>query len=81
MQIISPALNLRAAASHLRLYSTFTLHAGSKISRLTPNENALTFNQQKERDDAFRKRKTEWKRRQGVRHNLISTYPAFTLDS
>lgn len=80
MQTI-PALKIRAAASYLRLYSTFKSHAGSKSSRLIANNKTLSLEQQKERDEAFRKRKTEWKRRQGVRHNLASTYTVFTPDS
>jgi len=67
---------------YLRLYSTRTAHAGSKSSRLTPDKNFLTLEQRKEREEAFRRRKTEWKRRQGVRrHNLVSTDPTFTPDS
>ena len=77
MQTVSPALNFRSAASYLRC-STFTSHAGSKSSRLIANNKTLTLEQRKERDEAFRKRKTEWKRRQGVRHNLASTNTAFT---
>ena len=58
-----------------RLY-IFTLHARS--SRLVRIKNLLTLEQRKERDDAFRKRKTEWKRRQAVRQNHLSTNPTFT---
>jgi hypothetical protein len=81
MQTISPGLNFRAAASYLRPYSTFTSHAGSKSSRLIANNKTLTLELRKEQDEAFRKRKTEWKRRQGVRHNLASTNTTFTPDS
>ena len=80
MQTISPALEFRAA-SYLRLYSTFTSHAGSKSARLIANNKTVTLEQRKEREEAFRKRKTEWKRRQGVRHNLVSTNTTFTPGS
>jgi len=57
------------AGSSFRLYSTRSSYAGSKPSQQVPNKQALTLEERKKKDDLFRKRKTEWKRRQGVRHD------------
>ncbi|KAH9987749.1 hypothetical protein BJV74DRAFT_978675 [Russula compacta] len=63
MQTISFAPRFRVSGPHLRL---ITSHAGPSSSRLTPNKQSLALEQEgKERDALFRRRKTEWKRRQG----------------
>lgn len=67
MRTISHVQNLRSLVSCLRHYSIATLHVDSNSSRSTPTKEDLTLEEQKERDARFRKRKTEWKRRQGVR--------------
>ncbi len=59
------ALDLRVAVSRFRLYSTVSLRASPNSPRLNPEERELTPDKQKEKDAEFRKRKTEWKRRQG----------------
>ncbi|KAI0282060.1 hypothetical protein BC826DRAFT_961730 [Russula brevipes] len=58
-------LNCTVAGSCLRLYSAFTSHARLSSSWPTPNKREPTLEEKKERDALFRKRKTEWKRRQG----------------
>src|SRR6266851_6258043 len=80
MQTVPLVLNFRVACSHLRLYSTFTAHANSNSGRLILDKHDI-LEEQKERDALLRKRKTEWKRRQGVRRNLTSTDSLFTPDS
>ena len=62
------ALDLRVAFSRFRLYSTVSPRAIPNSPPLNPKERELTPDQQKEKGAEFRKRKTEWKRRQGVRH-------------
>ena len=80
MQTVPLVLNFRVASSHLRLYSTLTSHANSNSGRLILDKHDV-LEEQKERDALLRKRKTEWKRRQGVRRNLTSTNSLFTPDS
>ena len=69
------ALDLRLAVASFRLYSTVSPRAVPNTPRLNPVpvERELTPDKQKDKDAEFRKRKTEWKRRQGVRHTRIRT--------
>ena len=67
MRTNTGVLNLRLCISHSRLYSTVSSHANPSPLRLHPEERKLTPDKEKEKDAEFRKRKTEWKRRQGVR--------------
>ncbi len=60
-------LDLRVTASRFRLFSIFSPRTGPNLARLNPERPGLTPDQQREKDAEFRKRKTEWKRRQGVR--------------
>ncbi|KAH9070668.1 GTPase [Lactarius deliciosus] len=59
------ALDLRVVVSRFRLYSTVSSRASSNSPRLNPKDRELTPDEQEEKDAEFRKRKTEWKRRQG----------------
>ncbi|KAI0260086.1 GTP-binding protein Obg/CgtA [Gloeopeniophorella convolvens] len=57
--------SLRATVSRSRLYSTIApSNTGSSPSRTTPAERELSLEEQQAKDALFRKRKTEWKRRQ-----------------
>jgi hypothetical protein len=71
MQRVSLAPNFRVAGTRLRLYSTFNSNASSNPPRLIINEHSL-LEERKERDAFLRKRKTEWKRRQGVRCDITT---------
>ncbi|KAI0306128.1 hypothetical protein B0F90DRAFT_1923774 [Multifurca ochricompacta] len=65
MRITLLVPNLRATAPSLRSYSTIISHAGSSSSRpATDTTRESILEEQRERDALFRKRKTEWKRRQ-----------------
>jgi hypothetical protein len=62
--------------SRFRLYSTVSPSTSPSPLRLNPEERESKLDKQKERDAEFRRRKTEWKRRQGVRHTCIRSLRA-----